>query len=147
MARALAAQGFVVLRFDLSGIGDSRSSYDDISFDERTISELDEAMRYLGTEYQSDKFILTGICSGAKIAYEAQCSDARVGGAAPINIYRLYSAPTHGLCQWLWRHKYQLLYFLPGRFARRHTYIDSPKKVSGNFSVINMMGLRPENTR
>ena len=43
-------------------------------------------MKYLGTEYQSDKFILTGICSGAKIAYEAQCNDAKVVGAAPINI-------------------------------------------------------------
>lgn len=89
LARALAAQGFVVLRFDLSGIGDSISSDEDISFEERTISEVDEAMRYLGTEYQSDKFILSGICSGAKIAYEIQCNDARVLGAAPINIYRL----------------------------------------------------------
>lgn len=89
LARALAAQGFLVLRFDLSGIGDSRSSDEDISFEERTTTELDEAMRYLGTEYQSDKFILTGICSGAKIAYETQCNDARIVGAAPINIYRL----------------------------------------------------------
>lgn len=89
MARALAAQGFVVLRFDLSGIGDSRSSDEDISFEERTIAELDEAMRYLGTQYQAETFILSGICSGAKIAYEAQCNDVRVVGAAPINTYRL----------------------------------------------------------
>jgi alpha-beta hydrolase superfamily lysophospholipase len=89
MARALAAQGFVVLRFDFSGIGDSRSSDEDISFEARTITEVDEAMKYLGTEYRSDKFVLTGICSGAQIAYETQCNDVRVVGAAPINIYRL----------------------------------------------------------
>ena len=89
LARALAAQGFLVLRFDLSGIGDSRSSDEDISFDERTTAELEEAMRYLGAEFQIESFVLTGICSGAKIAYEAQINDARVVGAAPINIYRL----------------------------------------------------------
>jgi pimeloyl-ACP methyl ester carboxylesterase len=89
LARALAAQGFLVLRFDLSGIGDSRNSDEDISFDERTTAELEEAMRYLDAEFHTDKFVLSGICSGAKIAYEAQLNDARVVGAAPINIYRL----------------------------------------------------------
>jgi pimeloyl-ACP methyl ester carboxylesterase len=89
LARALAAQGFLVMRFDLSGIGDSRGSDEDISFDERTTAELEEAMRYLGAEFQAESFVLTGICSGAKIAYEAQINDARVVGAAPINIFRL----------------------------------------------------------
>ncbi len=89
IARALAAQGFVVFRFDFSGIGDSSSSEEDISFDERTINELDEAMSYLGAEYLSNEFILIGICSGAKIAYTTQCNDPRVIGAAPINIPKL----------------------------------------------------------
>lgn len=89
LARALAARGFVVMRFDLSGIGDSRSADEDISFDARTAAELDQAMRYLGAEFGSERFVLSGICSGAKIAYDAQCRDARVVGAAPINIYRL----------------------------------------------------------
>lgn len=89
MARALAARGFRVLRFDLSGIGDSRNSDEEGSFDERTADELDQAMNYLGAEFQAQNFILTGICSGAKIAYDAQCRDSRVVGAVPINMYRI----------------------------------------------------------
>ncbi len=111
MARALAAQGFVVLRFDLSGIGDSRRSDEDISFEERTSAELDEAMRYLGTEYRSDKFILTGICSGAKIAYDTQCNDVRVVGAAPINIYRLLE-PTDDRLASAVKNRYEKRYLL-----------------------------------
>lgn len=89
LARALAARGYLVLRFDLSGIGDSRSSDEDISFDQRTAAELDEALDYLHAEFGCRSFVLSGICSGAEIAYEAQRRDARVVGAAPINIYRL----------------------------------------------------------
>lgn len=89
LARALAAQGFVVLRFDLSGIGDSRSSDEDVSFDQRSAAEVGEAMKHLEAEFQSNRFILSGICSGAEIAYDAQRNDSRVVGAAPINIYRL----------------------------------------------------------
>jgi pimeloyl-ACP methyl ester carboxylesterase len=85
MARTLAEQGFVVFRFDFSGIGDSRKSDDDISFDERASNELDDAMEYLGSVNPSDKFVLIGICSGARIAYKTQCNDTRVVASAPIN--------------------------------------------------------------
>lgn len=89
LARTLAARGFLVLRFDLSGIGDSRSSDEASAHDERAIAELGEAMGYLRDKFGADRFVLSGICSGAKIAYQAQCADNRVVGAAPINLYRL----------------------------------------------------------
>jgi hypothetical protein len=89
IGRALAAQGFLVLRFAFSGIGDSLSSDDDISVDERTVNELDEAMTYLGSENPSGKFVLMGICSGAEIAYKAQLNDSRVVGTVPINSRKL----------------------------------------------------------
>ena len=91
MARELASNGFAVLRFDFSGIGDSKASDNNIPFNERAVSETQEAMDHLGATRGIDRFILSGICSGADIAVKAACSDQRIVGIAPIN------APFHFL--------------------------------------------------
>jgi hypothetical protein len=122
----MAAQGFLVLRFDFSGIGDSRSSDEDISVDERTVNELDEAMTYLGTENPSGKFILMGICSGAEIAYKTQLNDSRVVGTAPINIRKLLHITDDTLASAV-RNRFQARYMLqsslfnPGRWLKLFT--------------------------
>jgi len=46
-ARALAAAGATVLRFDFSGIGDSDSRKDSLSFEDAAALETREAMDYL----------------------------------------------------------------------------------------------------
>src|SRR3989442_13379966 len=46
MARALAAMGFVVLRFDFSGIGDSAVRHDNLPFDKSAVRETQDAMHF-----------------------------------------------------------------------------------------------------
>ena len=69
IARKLAGIGFTVLRFDFSGIGDSNVRGDHLPFQKSAINETQEAMDYLSTAKGVDRFILTGICSGAMAAF------------------------------------------------------------------------------
>ncbi len=85
IARQLATLGFVVLRFDLSGMGDSRVRRDHLPLEKSVIRETRAAMDYLNAVKGVTQFILIGICSGAVISYKTACSDPRVVGAVLIN--------------------------------------------------------------
>jgi pimeloyl-ACP methyl ester carboxylesterase len=85
IARCLAAAGFVVLRFDFSGIGDSGPPEDDLPYFERGVIETRRALDYLSESRSVKKFVLIGICSGAVFSFKAACSDQRVSGAILIN--------------------------------------------------------------
>lgn len=85
IARALAAQGFTVLRFDFSGIGDSSVRLDNLPFEESSIDEACAAMSFLQTTRDVDRFILLGGCSGAAVSLDTARSDRRVIGAILIN--------------------------------------------------------------
>ena len=84
MARRFAAMGFVVLRFDFSGIGDSEVC-DDQPFEKSAVSETQQGMDFLSATRGIERFVLIGICSGADISFQAACRDPRVVGAVPIN--------------------------------------------------------------
>jgi pimeloyl-ACP methyl ester carboxylesterase len=86
MARALAAMGFVVLRFDFSGIGDSAVRYDNLPFDKSAVRETQDAMHFLEATRGVGRFILLGGCSGARISLHTACRDPRVVGAFLINL-------------------------------------------------------------
>ena len=85
LARRLARAGFVVLRFDLSGIGDSVIRKDNVPFEKSSVQETQEAMDYLGSIRGVDRFLLAGICTGAVVAYQTALADHRVAGAILIN--------------------------------------------------------------
>ncbi|MFL6439681.1 MAG: alpha/beta fold hydrolase [Terriglobales bacterium] len=85
VARALASLGFLTLRFDLSGIGDSPVRSDDLSFEKSAIAETQNAMDFLERTKGIGSFILLGGCSGARIAFNTASCDARVIGALFIN--------------------------------------------------------------
>lgn len=85
MARRLAAMGFVVLRFDFSGVGDSKVRHDTLPFERSTIREAQDAMNYLSAETGIGRFVLAGICSGADVSLKTACCDPRVVGAVLIN--------------------------------------------------------------
>jgi len=87
IARRLAANGFLVLRFDLSGIGDSRGRSDGLPLQEAVISDAKEAMDFLAAQRGADRFILMGICSGANNSLRVAQNDARIVGAALIEPY------------------------------------------------------------
>ena len=85
VARSLAAMGFVVLRFDFSGVGDSGVRRDTLPFEKSTISEAQDAMNYLADERGIGRFVLAGLCSGADVSLKTATSDPRVVGAILIN--------------------------------------------------------------
>jgi len=85
IARTLAPMGFVVLRFDFSGIGDSKVRDDNLPFEESAVRETQEAMDYLSATRGVKRFYLIGLSSGAIVSYKTAGRDPRVLGATLIN--------------------------------------------------------------
>lgn len=94
MARSWAASGYLALRLDVTGIGDSRSH---ASLSACTLSSL------YTVDYTADvraamdclaargcrNFIVMGICSGSSIAFQTAQVDKRVTGQILLNSLRL----------------------------------------------------------
>jgi len=85
LARHLAGLGFQVLRFDLSGIGDSPVRTDNLSFEKGAVSDAQQAMDYLKQTQNAEQFILMGHCAGAIHSFRVARHDDRVAGAVIIN--------------------------------------------------------------
>jgi pimeloyl-ACP methyl ester carboxylesterase len=92
IARALAAAGFPVLRFDLSGLGDSLPRRDNLPYTASSVRETQDAMDFLHTETPARHFVLMGSCSGADVAFRTACQDPRVVGAALIDWFAYRTA-------------------------------------------------------
>jgi pimeloyl-ACP methyl ester carboxylesterase len=90
-ARALAESGFTVLRFDFSGIGDSRSRRGSQAFVEARGEEVGEALEVLAATRGIDRFLIIGICSGADSGLDVAFEDSRVAGAVLIDGFNLPS--------------------------------------------------------
>jgi pimeloyl-ACP methyl ester carboxylesterase len=88
LARALASLGFTVLRFDLSGIGESDVRRDNTPFQEAEMQDVAAALDFLGSSRGADQFVLMGLCSGAALSAFCAAADPRVSGVVLINIER-----------------------------------------------------------
>ena len=95
MARALAADGFLVLRFDLSGMGDSAMHHDGDTPAMRARRDVKDAMDWLQRAYGVDEFVLLGLCSGVDSTHAAAIRDHRVKGAIFIDGYAYPTAGYH----------------------------------------------------
>jgi pimeloyl-ACP methyl ester carboxylesterase len=78
IARMLASMGFVVLRFDFSGIGDSGPRKDKLPATESMSDEVRQAMDYLEKLKGIHQFICIGLCDGAAAAAQISAVDHRV---------------------------------------------------------------------
>lgn len=87
MARAVALKGFRALRFDLSGIGDSRMAASHVPARERAISDVQSAMDFLKQRYGAERFVLAGLCSGSDHAHHTSLQDDRVIGSIHLDGY------------------------------------------------------------
>jgi pimeloyl-ACP methyl ester carboxylesterase len=134
IARQMASVGFIVLRFDFSGIGDSRAREDDLPFERSTISETQEAMRYLSSIRDIEKFILMGVCSGANVAFKAASCDLRVVGTIGINGSYYDSMTLEGLNQ-------HIKNSIQGRYYCRHLldYRSWWRVVTGKSNLSNVI--------
>jgi pimeloyl-ACP methyl ester carboxylesterase len=79
-SRVLAAEGYTVLRFDFSGIGDSDNRIDGLPPFEASLSEIKSVLDWLETTKQTKRVILIGLCLGADYAVHYAATDPRVVG-------------------------------------------------------------------
>lgn len=80
LARALASDGITSLRFDLGGLGDSRTTTSQLNFIDQAVADIQSAMDYCGEQFGIREFSLIGNCSGAVQIYWAALRDERVKG-------------------------------------------------------------------
>ena len=86
LARRLARDGFVTLRFDLSGIGDSEPRRDRIAQDV-VREDVSDALSYLESSVHARSFVLVGLCSGANISLRFARLHGGVVGAVLLDPY------------------------------------------------------------
>lgn len=84
-ARRLAARGFIAVRFDQSGLGDSGSRRGATSVEQALVLDTADVLTFVQREYGVDGFVLAGLCSGAVSAFRGALADERVIGAVLLN--------------------------------------------------------------
>ena len=87
LARALASRGFPVLRFDLSGIGDSDNRDDTLPPTEAALADIREVLDDLESAGRTRGVVFVGLCSGAAHALLSAAVDPRVVGLILIDLY------------------------------------------------------------
>jgi pimeloyl-ACP methyl ester carboxylesterase len=85
LARRLAAQGHPVFRFDHSGVGDSPPRRDGLDLEEGRILEIVDVMDALQERFGMDRFVVHGLCTGARDAFHASLKDERIVGLIQID--------------------------------------------------------------
>jgi pimeloyl-ACP methyl ester carboxylesterase len=89
MARRWARLGFPVLRFDVSGMGDSpprEGAPENYVYSNHAKEDARAAMDFLGRARGIDRFALVGLCSGAFVSFHAAVADPRAVAIVLINI-------------------------------------------------------------
>ncbi len=122
IARTLAQAGYLSVRFDFSGIGDSETRRGSKPFEETAIEETAEVMNYLERKRGINRFVLYGLCSGADGSYEVAKVDSRVIGIIQIDPF-CYRTP-----RWYFHH-YGPRLLNPNvwmRFAKRLFRLNKP---------------------
>ncbi len=100
LARGLAQESVASLRFDLSGLGDSRPPSGSASYTEQSVSDLRAAMDFAAREYGKTRFVIFGICSGAVNAQRAALVDPRVAGIFMLDGFWYTSHWTRAVLLW-----------------------------------------------
>lgn len=109
IARALAAAGYVSLRFDVAGLGDSDPPPGQSP---SAVEDLRRAAEALIARRLGPQFVLIGLCSGAHDAHQFAAVDDRVAGALFIDGYA-YPTPKFKAIRW------QQRLSQPGKLLRR----------------------------
>lgn len=85
LARTLAGEGFSVLRFDLSSLGDSGPRSDDLPLVEAGMADVRDALDTLDDVQPGRRVVLMGLCSGADLSVIYAGSDKRVVGTVLLD--------------------------------------------------------------
>lgn len=111
LARRFAKAGFVTLRFDRSGLGDSDRRDVSGSDHDHALLDTQDAMALLAERCNVERFAIVALCSGVDVAHATTLVDPRVVGASFIDGY---AYPTSGFAR-----RHQLRVFDLQR-VRRH---------------------------
>lgn len=87
LARRLAEKGYLVVRFDFSGLGDSPVRHDKIPYVETRVLETREVMDSIAQQKGIEQFCLMGLSSGAVASFQTSLQDSRVAGAVLLNAH------------------------------------------------------------
>ena len=87
LARSLADAGFVSIRFDMAGVGDSELQVGGMLDIERSRQDVIEAIDGLAAAHGATRFVLVGLCTGAYNAFRAALIDDRVAGCVLLDGY------------------------------------------------------------
>jgi alpha-beta hydrolase superfamily lysophospholipase len=85
LSRELAELGHVVLRLDLSGIGDSEARNDLLDPLAATLADIKDAIDWLFSSRAVKSVVLLGLCSGADHSIVYAGSDPRVAGVVLLD--------------------------------------------------------------
>ena len=115
LARQLAQSGFSTLRLDLSGLGDSLPRTQKLDGQNRAVLDVADALDFLQAEYNTDRFVIMGLCSGAYNAHQVAIKDDRIVGAVFMDgiVFRTVG--------YFWRHTV-------GRLLKPRTYRNALKR-------------------
>jgi hypothetical protein len=100
LARRLACDGVVTLRFDIGGVGDSRHFHSGLALKERTLQDVGSAVDWVVAHDDFPHLVLGGLCSGAEDSFRYAEQDARVAGVVMIDPFAYRTAgflPRHVL--------------------------------------------------
>lgn len=81
IARSLAEQGVCVLRFDLSGMGDSFNAANRTTMSDEWFADVQSAMDVISQREGINRFVLAGLGAGTNYAHRGAVADKRVAGA------------------------------------------------------------------
>ena len=136
LARHFAAMGIATMRFDMSGLGDSRRSGSRRSTGEQFVADTRSAMDLAQAHFGAERFFMVGFCSGGDVANLVAHEDERLRA---IVLWDSYVYPTRrakliGLVHRLRRHS---LRTLARKCLQRAGRLASPaRKEPGSAEVI-----------
>ena len=87
-ARRLAERGWLVLRYDVSGIGDSaphQGEPENVVYTARAVGDLATALTFVRTELGVGRIEVAGLCSGAYFGFKGAVAGLPMQGVTVIN--------------------------------------------------------------
>jgi pimeloyl-ACP methyl ester carboxylesterase len=91
LARRFAEMGIPSIRFDMSGLGDSRRSSGTLPVVQQWVADTRSVMDSAQARFSCDRFFMVGFCSGAEVAHLVALEDSRMRAAV---LWDLYAYPT-----------------------------------------------------
>lgn len=96
LARRFAKMGIPSIRFDMSGLGDSRRASGTLPIVAQWIADTRNVMDAAAERFRCSRFFMIGFCSGAEVAYQVALEDERMRAALLWDLYA-YPTPEHEL--------------------------------------------------